>query len=44
VAATLDELLRSGRPSRVILYVNGGQDPIAQALEGQVRPRPQGVM
>ncbi|MCW3032334.1 MAG: hypothetical protein QOK19_2221 [Solirubrobacteraceae bacterium] len=33
VAGVLDELLQSGRPSRVILYVNGGEDPIEQALE-----------
>jgi nucleoside-diphosphate-sugar epimerase len=36
VAAVLDELLQSGRPSRAILYVNGGEDPIDRALEDQV--------
>jgi nucleoside-diphosphate-sugar epimerase len=36
VAAVLDELLAIGRPSRAILYVNGGEDPIDRALEDQV--------
>lgn len=32
VAAVLDRLLIAGRPSRVVLYVNGGEEPIEQAL------------
>jgi uncharacterized protein YbjT (DUF2867 family) len=33
VAAVLDALLQGGRPSRVTLYLNGGEDPIEHALE-----------
>lgn len=33
VAAVLDELLQATRATRLILYLNGGEDPIEQALE-----------
>jgi nucleoside-diphosphate-sugar epimerase len=32
VAAVLEQLLVDGRPSRVILYLNGGEDPVEEVL------------